>query len=100
MSHTPHWPDACGHNRPRDRFLGSFEWMDRMHDVFVYQDNALAAAVPDMHVCIRYGEHGDHYISPGNAEAFVKRWEGRTDGSEDYMLALPFVKRWLFTKGS
>jgi hypothetical protein len=91
----PHWPDVCCHDRPRDRFLGSFEWLGRMYDVYVYQDNALDADIPDMHVCIRYGEQGELYISPGRADDFVRRVANRADAPDDYRLALPFVLKWL-----
>jgi hypothetical protein len=70
--------DACGHTRPRDRFLGSVDASEGndlgvMYDVYVYQDNALDAETPDMHVCIRYGEKGEEYISPGNVDRFLER---------------------------
>ncbi len=94
-AHKPRWTDACGHTRPRDRYLGSFEWMSLVHDVYVYQDNALAARVPDMHVCFRYGERGDAYASPGNASDFVRRWDGRTDVPKEYEQALLLVKAWM-----
>jgi hypothetical protein len=76
----PHHRDACGHTRPRDRFLGSIDSSELegsgngdTWDVYVYQDNALDAETPDMHVCIRYGEKGEEYISPGNVDTFLER---------------------------
>lgn len=95
---TPYWPDLCGHTRPNDRFLGSFIVDDDVYDVFVYQDNALSAPKPDMHVCIRYGDEDSQYISPGNAEEFVSRYAKGTGVSKEYRRALPFVQKWLKQK--
>lgn len=91
---TPYWPDLCRHTRPRDRFLGTFDVDNEVYDVFVYQDNALNSPKPDMHVCIRYGDEDSEYISPGNAENFVRHAKGwATD--QVYRRALPFIQKWL-----
>jgi hypothetical protein len=92
---TPYWPDLCRHTRPNDRFLGTFNLYDGVYDVFVYQDNALSSSKPDMHVCIRYGDKGDQYISPGNVKDFVDRFVGEAGAPEAYQLALPFIQKWL-----
>jgi len=97
----PHWPDACRHDRPRDRFLGTIE--DERDggpvDVHVYQDNALTAKVPDMHLCLRYGREGHEYVSPGNAIEFVRRWKGAETPSRMYLAAVPLVEAWIAAEG-
>ena len=71
---TPIYHDGCCHDRPRDRFLGTVEGDGQRYDVYVYQDNALDEP-PDMHVCMRYGDDGPEYLSPGEARWFVDRVE-------------------------
>lgn len=98
--------DACSHDRPRDRFLGTIEDEVRGQlDVYVYQDNALSAPVPDMNVCIRYGEEGSQYLSPGNVDEFVKRIRttkptefpsGRVvEWPRYYVLAVDLIEKWI-----
>jgi hypothetical protein len=94
---SPYWPDLCGHTRPRDRFLGTFDLGNEVYDVFVYQDNALNSPKPDMHVCIRYGDEDSQYISPGNAEEFVERY-AEAGAPKEYRRALPLVQKWLKQK--
>ncbi len=94
LTGEPHWPDVCRHVRPRDRFLGTVVAGAGTYDVFVYQDNALDATVPDMHLCIRYGVEDSQYISPGNATEFVKRWRESKDIPAEYLEALPLVEKW------
>ena len=89
-----HWIDECGHDRPRDRFLGTIEAGGDTYDVHVYQDNALSAPVPDMHVCLRYGNECSQYVSPGNATEFVRVWSERK-APEEYTAALPLIRAWL-----
>lgn len=87
---APHWFDCCDHNRPNDRFLGTIHYEDITYDVYVYQDNALGR-MPDMHVCLRYGNEGREYLSPGPVDQFLFRAHliGGT-----YALAAPLVARW------
>lgn len=87
------WPDACGHTRPRDKFLGTVEVEGKRLDVHVYQDNALDAPTPDMHVCIRYGAEPQDYLSPGEAGDFVRRCMSGLKVPQEYMAALPLVAR-------
>lgn len=92
-----HWYDTCHHDRPLDRFLGTVKVANKLYDVWVYQDNALSAKVPDMHVCIRYSSKDSKYISPGNAQEFVERAAKYSDAV--YLAALPLVQAYL-TEGS
>lgn len=93
-SNKAHWHDACEHDRPRDRFLGTFEHENKKYDVYVYQDNALDKK-PDMHVCIRYGNKDSAYISPGNVDDFINRWQNNDD-KLIYSKTLVFLKEWKF----
>ncbi len=93
-SEKPHWPDACCHDRPRDRFLGTVD-VDDPVDVFVYQDNALDAAVPDMHVCLRYGAEDHQYMSPGSVSQFIENTKKYFPNTSEYAMALPLVEAWL-----
>ena len=69
---SPAHRDACGHDGPRDCYLGTVKVGRGSVDVYVYQDNALDAPAPDMHVCLRYASHAEAYASPGPAVAFVE----------------------------
>lgn len=93
-AHRPAHPDACGHNRPRDRFLGTVAANGRAVDVYVYQDNALGEP-PIMHLCLRYARRACAYASPGDVGDFVQRWTGRADAPPEYRAALPLVIAWL-----
>lgn len=98
-SSTPFWRDACGHTRPRDRFLGTVIAAGCVYDVFVYQDNALDAVVLDMHVCVRFGPRRSAYLSLGNVPDYLRRLElrepgeGQCDGLVQACAAL--VREWL-----
>jgi hypothetical protein len=68
---TPHWHDCCRHDRPLDKFIGTFVVNNRYYDLWVYQDNALGEP-PDMNLCIRYGNEDSNYISPGPIDMFLE----------------------------
>ena len=87
----PYFTDYCKHDRPRDRFLGTVAVGDNLYDVFVYQNNALDASVPDMHVCLRYGEMPSEYISPGNVQGFVTQIRHH---NTVYAAAFPLIVAW------
>lgn len=108
----PYHHDACNHDWPRDRFLGTVEVSNKLlpgqttkYDVYVYQDNALTAPIPDMNVCLRHGSEGSQYASPGNAEEFVKRFRttqptefpsGRVvEWPLYYVLAANLIEEWI-----
>jgi len=107
---APHWHDCCDHVRPRDRFLGTIRVRNDeapggadLYDVYVYQDNALAEE-PDMHACLRYGEEGGAYVSPGNVDDFVRRVRTERPGTLNgkpatwpahYLLAVDLIEKWI-----
>jgi hypothetical protein len=99
----PFYYDACCHDRPRDRYLGTFDASgQRRYDVYVYQDNGLIAAVPDMHVCLRYGSEDEEHLSLGNAADFVRRVQterlgGTPDGKwpDHYVRAAELIEKWV-----
>jgi len=62
-----------------DRYLGPFWTESHAYDVYVYQDNELSAKVPDMHVCIRYGNDGSEYISPGSIALLAEEYQRGLD---------------------
>lgn len=75
---SPRWVDQCGHNRPRDKFLGRADFDATECDVYVYQDNSLSAKA-DMHLCIRYGNKPHEYASPGPVRSYMRghrAWDG------------------------
>jgi len=93
-SMPPYFTDRCAHDRPRDRFLGTVVVGNNFYDVYVYQDNALDAAVPDMHVCLRYGEKPSEYISPGPVARFMSIERPNTV----YLETRPLIAAWLKRK--
>lgn len=94
----PKYRDCCRHTRPLDRFLGTVttnEEHENVYDVYVYQDNALSAPVPDMHVCLRYGNRGSAIRVPGPVDSFIERTERHApDCPKAYIAALPLIKAW------
>ena len=93
--------DACGHTRPLDRYLGTIKVAGHTVggstlDVYVYQDNAQDAPVPDMHVCLRYASHAEAYASPGSAVAFVEycRTAHPAQLTPEYAASWRLVARW------
>ena len=99
----PVFRDACNHDRPRDRFLGTVKGDGHLYDVYVYQDNALTVTIPDMNLCMRYGVEGGQYISPGSVDDFVVIVRGplRTlDGRlvvwpESYVRVADLIEKWI-----
>jgi len=97
----PYWKDACNHVRPRDQFLGALTCEGTRYDVYVYQDNALDAPVPEMNLCLRYSDQCSHYVSPGEVEDFVKICTTeqhrfcRGRAPYLYLKVLPMVEKWL-----
>jgi len=81
---TPHWTDHCRH--PEGSYLGSIlsfnngkeEWLD----IYVYEDRL---SHEGLSVCIRYGNEGSDYYSPGSILNVI-RHSGRGDRPSDYAL--------------
>ena len=60
--YTPEYKDHCGHTE--GSYIGSFkDCRDKWYDIYVY-DTRLNDESQD--VCIRYGNEGHEYISPGS----------------------------------
>ena len=85
-----YWFDLCKHNRPHDKYLGSFQTAHRSYDVWVYQDNA-SYNEPDMHLCIRYGSNHENYISPGNIKQFINTWRNNINADEIYIQTIEVI---------
>lgn len=64
---NPYWTDHCEHCKDgRGIYVGSFSigsGEESQYDVYLYQDGIIGDSV-----CIRYGEEGHEYISPGSLE--------------------------------
>jgi hypothetical protein len=101
VPYAPYWFDACVHDRPNDRFLGTVRSGEGegVYDIFVYQDNAGSAPIPDMHLCFRYGQECSQYISPGNADLFVARLRLSKPMGGDwppvYHMAAQLINTWI-----
>lgn len=56
----PYWIDKCGHRK--DDYVGTFAFREanwQIYDVYLYQ------AFNSIHVCLRFGNTGEDYESPG-----------------------------------
>jgi hypothetical protein len=88
------WTDHCEH--PEDSYLGTVWFMEggkrQAWDVYVYPEPEGA------HLCFRYGEKPEQYISPGNLGNCIER----IGLSEDhhYQRALTLVRRRLAERAS
>lgn len=90
----PHWPDHCKHTGPLDKFLGTVTAKGPV-DVYVYRDHLLRGR-PRMHICIRYGSEGSHYLSPGEVGPFVESANpDLLNAIPEYGAALPLLRKWL-----
>ena len=54
-----HFTDRCRHGE--DSYVGSFVHMNETYDVYTYEGQVPKGT----HACIRYGNEGHEYMSPG-----------------------------------
>ena len=58
-----HFTDHCEHGE--DAYVGSFTHMNNTYDVYTYTPEGHGYGVEETHACIRYGNEGHEYLSPG-----------------------------------
>jgi hypothetical protein len=82
---TPIFENHCNHSK--ESYVGSF-FFDGWHDVYVFP-NPRYDKIGE--VCIRYGNEGSEYISPGGITGFM---ENQTLMPE-YIIAKAMIGIWL-----
>ncbi len=79
---TPNWNNECNH-KPEE-FIGTC-WTKTAHPLDVY---VFSCCELHKQVCIRFGNEGREYFSPGYLDEFLKR---KTD-IEEYNLAKEMIE--------
>jgi hypothetical protein len=91
---TRFWKDQCNH--PADSYVGSFELTtgdegtDGKYDVYMYPHRI--DYLSGLDVCIRYGDEGREYISPGELYGFVKRADDLGSKMSNYKAAADLIR--------
>lgn len=67
---TPRFVDACGHGI--DTFIGTFKVFGGEDSIKYYDLYVFPSDLHGMEVCIRYGNEGYEYISPGSIMEFCR----------------------------
>ena len=87
---TPYWENKCEH--APDTYIGSISFptvyakkhVTVKHDIYVYEDSIEKC----QHICIRYGEYDNEYISAGPLYQFIQA----SQGNSEYRKVLDFLR--------
>jgi len=88
---TPEHTDHCDH--PKGSYVGSIRHINSKHedewlDIYVYEDGF---GIDGTSVCIRFGSHGQQYLSPGSIKNVIQSAMRRR--GDAYELALHVIEK-------
>lgn len=84
----PIWPNGCSHGGYVVSFTSWNGTVEERIDLYVFQPNE-ASIYPGQSVCMRFGEDGGDYYSPGNVQNLIS---GARAGMESYRHALEILE--------
>jgi len=92
---VPRWVDVCNHDK--STYLCSFacynfkkgKSVEELYDFYLFKDRLRFAS---QSVCLRYGNEGHEYISPGSLLDFIKTASRVNTYSNPYFLGLKILE--------